>query len=218
MHTLKVADVRKELKQQLLNRQYVEGRGGATVEIVGAAFLADAASILGEPNEGYIQRELEWYYSGSCNINSFPGGAPSIWRACAAPDGSINSNYGWCVFSKENGSQYHNVIEELRRNPNSRRAVAVYNRPSMHKDATEGGKQDFICTNAVEYFLRGEQLHCVVQMRSSDAVFGYRNDLAWHKYLSRRIASALQVDTGPIYWQAGSLHVYERHFKLLEAS
>ena len=217
MRTTKVDDIRQELKQRYSEQDIVYGRGGNTVEILGASFIADKPAILGEPNEVYIKRELEWYASQSRSINLFPGGAPSIWLSCAGYDGAINSNYGWCLYSKENGSQFSHVVAELQRNPHSRRAVAIYNRPSMHTDAIEGGKQDFICTNAVEYFLRQGRLHCVVQMRSSDAVLGYRNDLAWQQYVLLQFAATLNVAAGQIVWQAGSLHVYERHFKYLEA-
>lgn len=217
MQTLSVDSVRRELKRRWLESDIVHGRGGDTVEIVGASFTADEPSIFGKPNEQYIERELGWYVSQSRNLNDFPGGAPSVWLACAAPDGAVNSNYGWCLYSEENGSQYRNVAAELCRNPASRRAIAIYIRPSMHTDAVEDGKQDFICTNAVMYFLRQGRLHCVVQMRSSDAVLGYRNDLTWHRFVLAQLASELRTSVGDIHWQAGSLHVYERHFNLLEA-
>jgi thymidylate synthase len=53
-------------------------------------------------------------------------------------------------------------------------------------------------------------------------VFGYNNDLAWQKYVRDKLIDDLETDTyiryepGPIYWNVGSLHVYERHFDLLD--
>ena len=216
MRAPKVADVRTELKMLWHEGVFIDGRGGHTVELLGASFLADEESILGTLNEWYVARELKWYMSQSLSLVDFPGGAPKVWCACAGKDDSVNSNYGWCMFSEENGYQYANVLNELLRNPTSRRAVAIYTRPSMHVDAVENGKQDFMCTNAVEYFLRRGSLHCVVQMRSSDAVLGYRNDRVWHKFVLEKLAAELRALVGSIHWQAGSLHVYERHFKLLE--
>lgn len=218
MFALKVADVRAELKCLLLNKQYVVSRGSTTVEIVGASFLADEGAVLGAVCDTYAQRELAWYMSQSLNIADFPTPVPKIWEACAGKDGSVNSNYGWCMFSKENGHQYENVKTALLRDPGTRRAEAVYTRPSMHDDAIKNGRQDFMCTNAVVYLLRDEKLHCIVQMRSSDAVLGYKNDRLWHLFVLSQLASELCVGTGSVYWQAGSLHVYERHFKLLESA
>ncbi len=206
----------ENIRKLLRDAPIVEGRGGATKEILGASFIADEDSIFGCVNYSYIQRELEWYKSQSLSLHSFPGGAPKIWRDCADPLGVVNSNYGWCMYSEANGSQFSNVVAELYSNPSSRRACAIYNRPTMHVDATEHGRQDFMCTNAVEYFIRSDLLYCVVQMRSNDAVIGYRNDLAWHRYVLHQLAMSLQVDIGIIYWQVGSLHVYARDFHLLE--
>ena len=59
-------------------------------------------------------------------------------------------------------------------------------------------------------------------MRSNDAVFGYNNDLAWQTYVRDKLIDDLEIDTyirynpGPIYWNVGSLHVYERHFKFIK--
>ena len=213
---MNVEGIRQQFKEKWFDREFIEGRGGRTIEIIGASFLTDEVAIFGELNEGYVTKELQWYSSRSLNLNTFPGGAPNVWNLCSDPLGNINSNYGWCLDSEANGSQRQNVIEELRRNRNSRRAIAIYTRPSMHRDAIEGGKEDFICTNAVEYFIRNDRLHCVVQMRSSDAVLGYRNDRAWHAKVLAEIASVLEVVIGYIYWQVGSLHIYDRHFFYLE--
>lgn len=212
---MNVAGVRKALFQKWLDKDIISGRGGDTIEIVGASFIADEPLIFGVKNQSYVDRELEWYKSQSLSLNNFPGGAPTQWLATADNEGNVNSNYGWCLDSVENGSQRENVIAELLRNPASRRAQAIYNRPSMHKDATEDGKQDFICTNAVQYLLRGGMLHCVVQMRSSDVVYGYQYDFAWHQLVLKEIADVLKVGVGDIYWQTGSLHIYERHFRFL---
>lgn len=213
---MNVASMRQILRHKWLDREFVNGRGGATIEIIGASFLANEATIFGEPNLKYIAAELQWYATQSLNLDTFPGGAPAAWKQCAAYDGTVNSNYGWCLDNEANCAQRRHVVTELQRNPNSRRAVAIYTRPSMHLDAVEKGREDFICTNAVEYYIRERMLHCVVQMRSSDAVLGYRNDYAWQLHVLQQIATTLQITVGDIYWQAGSLHIYERHFFYLE--
>ena len=52
-------------------------------------------------------------------------------------------------------------------------------------------------------------------MRSNDVVFGYKNDYAWQKHVLDMLAADLFVEPGEIYWNAGSLHVYSRHFHLI---
>ena len=104
-------------------------------------------------------------------------------------------------------------MRELTTNPNSRRAVMIYTRPSMWTDYNEDGMSDFMCTNAVQYMIRDEQLVAVVQMRSNDVVFGYNNDYAWQWYIANQLSDELKLKTWPkIIWHVGNLHVYERHF------
>ncbi len=190
--------------------------GTRTIEIMNACFVANEPTILGDVNHDYVQRELAWYDSQSLNVNDIPGGAPTTWKRVATPGGLINSNYGWMIYSTENGSQYDNVLAELSKDPSSRRAVMIYTRPSMHLDQNTGGMQDFACTNTVQYLIRHDELHCIVNMRSNDAVFGYRNDWAWQDLVLRKLAKDLRVGVGDIYWNAGSLHFYEQHFYMVD--
>jgi len=129
--------------------------------------------------------------------------------------GEINSNYGLLIFSEKYHDQYANALEELSKNPDSRRACMIYNRPSIWNEYNEDGKNDFICTNAVTYYIRDSRLHCVVQMRSNDVVFGYKNDYAWQEYVLFDMSDELNINPGNIYWQVQNLHVYERHFDLV---
>lgn len=211
-----IKDLRREFKRLLAEEKFVTVYGKKTIEIAPAFFLADDDRIFGEPNADYVEREIRWYESMSLNVNDIPGGPPRIWKSVATPDGYVNSNYGWAVYSPENGSQYENVLSELRRDSQSRRGVVIYTRPTMHVDQKRGGMSDFMCTNTVQYFIRGGSLSCVVSMRSNDAVFGYRNDFAWQRHVLHKMAGELGVKVGDVWWCAGSLHFYEDHFHLVE--
>jgi thymidylate synthase len=74
-----------------------------------------------------------------------------------------------------------------------------------------------MCTNAVQYVIREDQLHAIVQMRSNDGFYGYRNDYAWQKNVLDTLSQALQISPGLIHWNAGSLHIYEKDFWMVEA-
>ena len=207
-----------------------------TVEIQNAHFICDKDWILRKPNYEYAEREIEWYKSKSLYVKDIPGKTPKIWLDSADINGKINSNYGWCIWSNENGNQYDCCLNTLLKDPYSRQAVMIYNRPSMQIDANENGRHDFMCTYSVQCFLndkinekgiKGYELKYIVYMRSNDAVFGYDNDVIWHKYvlncLKQDLLEKMRIDNKdifidivPIEWNAGSLHVYERHFKYLE--
>jgi thymidylate synthase len=220
---LKVEHIRDYFIQELKSERFVTDKTGVkTIEMIGATFEANEPAIFGKPNEDYIQRELGWYKSMSLYVEDIPGGKqeanpPEIWTSVADRAGKINSNYGWAIWHKDNYLQYANVLNELTFSPNSRRAVMIYTRPTMWQDYNRDGMSDFMCTNAVQYMIRDEQLVAVVQMRSNDVVFGYRNDYAWQKYVADRLTEDLKLTKEPkIVWHVGSLHVYERHFNLVK--
>ena len=217
LHLNYVKNIREEFKYLRDNELYVTDKSGVKMlEVRSAAFVADEPAIFGKVNHDYVARELAWYESMSLNVNDIPGGPPAIWKQVADKDGFINSNYGWCIWSPMNGSQYDNVIDELKKNPDSRRAVMIYTRPSMWNKYNINGMSDFMCTNAVQYINRYGKLFAIVQMRSNDVVFGYKNDYAWQSYVLDKLCDELNLMRGDIYWNAGSLHVYERHFDLVD--
>ena len=220
-------DIKNLLIEKYKNQDFrITKSGVKTVELQNVQFIADKDYILREPNYDYIKREIEWYESQSLNVYDIPGETPAIWKACADVNGEINSNYGWMIWSKENGSQYNNCIWNLVNDPATRNAVMIYNRPSMHVDATSNHKHDFCCTYAVQCFLNptddGYSLKYIVYQRSQDAIFGYNNDINWHLYVYKLMQKELSeklncpIKSELIECNDGSLHVYERHFKFLK--
>lgn len=225
MEELRTNDILEIFKKKYKNGDFrVIGNDvqqSKTIEIQNAHFIADKDWIVRQPNYEYFQRELEWYLSQSLNVNDIPGGAPTMWKACADKDGFIHSNYGWVIFSEENGKQYESCKQKLIDDPHTREAIMIYNRPSMQTEYCRNGMHDFMCTQNVQYFINEDKSHktfldCIVNIRSNDAVFGYDNDWLWFNYVLEKLAEDLDVIPGLIYWNAGSLHVYERHFKFLE--
>jgi thymidylate synthase len=220
-------DIRHYFIDQLESENFTVSRDGSkTIELLSASFKADEPAIFGKPNQKYIDAELAWYFSESTNINTLGtlyGKKPAAWEYSANAFGEINSNYGKLVFSKKYFNQFKNAIDELVWNPDSRRAIMVYNRPSIWTEYDEDGKNDFICTNAQTFYIRNDALHMVSQMRSNDAVFGYKNDYAWAKQLmeiavnnyNMRCATSCEIVVGDLYWQVQNLHCYERHFDLV---
>ena len=227
---MNVNDIRADFIDKLAAEEFtIDKTGAKTIEIIGASFLADEDAIFGEVNQDYVDAEIDWYLSGSTNINDIYGEnrePPQAWQYSANKYGEINSNYGKLIFDPMYYNQFELVADELINNPDGRRATLIYNRPSIWAEFDAHGKNDFICTNAVTYYIRDEELHAVVQMRSNDVVFGYKNDYAWQKYVLRELCGAVNysrermfdenIEPGNIIWQVQNLHVYERHFHLVK--
>lgn len=214
-----VSDIRQYFIDELHDEAFTEDRTGQkTIELLGASFLADEPAIFGNVNQEYVDAELKWYNSGSTNVNDiYPHkDAPAAWQYAANKHGEINSNYGHLIYDLKYYDQYGRVWDELHNNPDSRRASMIYTRPSIWIEYDENGKNDFICTNAVTYYIRNDELQAVVQMRSNDVVFGYKNDYAWQQHVLESLAADLDISPGFIQWQVQNLHVYERHFHLVK--
>lgn len=221
LDTLTVKNIREFLKYEYEMKNFTTDKSGSkTIEIIGASFIADESGILTNPNEDYIERELEWYKSCSRYVKDIPGKTPVIWENVSSNTGKINSNYGWCIYTEENGDQYNNTKNALIKNPNTRQAIMIYNRPTMHIDSTIDDMSDFMCTFANAFFIRDNELISHFIMRSNDAVYGYGNDYAWAKFVQEQLCNDLKdvypdLKCGDIIWTASNLHVYERHFDLI---
>ena len=229
-------DIKGYFIGKLRIEDFVMDRSGQkTIELIGASFFADQPVIFGTPNESYIEIEKAWYESQSTNVNWIPEtynrNVPEAWKASANQFGEINSNYGHLIYSDKYHHQYGQVLDELLANPDGRRASMIYTRPSIWMEYNEDGKNDFICTNAVTYYIRDNWLQSVVQMRSNDVVFGYKNDYAWQLHVLKELTEEYntcylsnaadadyrrEMEVGDIIWQVQNLHVYERHFHLVK--
>jgi len=231
MQMTAVRDIRQFFIDELKDEAYtVDKTGQKTIELIGASFIADEPSIFGTVKQDYVDAEIAWYDSMSTNIYDIHkesgADAPAAWKYAANTHGEINSNYGHLIWSDKYYNQYGHALDELLANPDGRRASMIYNRPSIWMEYNENGKSDFICTNAVTYYIRDGILHSVVQMRSNDVVFGYKNDYAWQRHLMQRLVKDYndlslydtgdQIEEGSITWQVQNLHVYERHFHLVK--
>lgn len=175
-------------------------------------------------NLNYVEKELNWYLSKSLSIKGYVDDV-KIWNDVCTKDArkNINSNYGWCIYSEENGNQFRECLQELIKNQESRRAVMIYTRPTMWKDYNHNGMSDFICTDGVQCFIRKNKLIYIVKQRSCDFIFGFFNDFAWHCYVYNDLIQRLRDYSmnddpkfGKIIYIPFSFHVYERHFSLIE--
>lgn len=205
---------------RLLNEQEPSDNG--TKELLHTVFLADKNYIVRKPKEPYQTNELEWFISQSRNVEdlkSFAGFTPKIWNDISDVEGIINSNYGWCCLSKENGSQFDNAMKHLEKDKNSRRAIMIYNRPSMHDDWSskrvaksydkpklvenyswhyltdkEYGelRGDFMCCQNNHFIIRDNKLIMTVHMRSLDAVYGYNADYIWFDWIFNKAVQYLK--------------------------
>lgn len=166
-----------------------------------------------ELDHDYLKAEMAWYLSGNLNPDAIIK-ASKFWNKLKNPDGTVNSNYGHFAFYQLiNGqSQYAWCLKRLREDKNSRQAVINYNQP-LHK--FEDNK-DFVCTLAQLFRIKDNCLDSTVLMRSQDLIYGLSYDLPWFTYVQRKLATDLKCQVGVYRQYIASLHVYEKHYGMLE--
>jgi thymidylate synthase len=169
-------------------------------------------------NKNYAIAEWLWYISTNPKVDNISKLA-SIWGDISDSFGEAESNYGSYIFSQdhnESNSQWDWVIEELIKDPDSRRATIVINQP-YHKGKNP---KDYPCTHYIHFFVRGGKLDMGISMRSNDAIFGFCNDvftfsLFQQLMLNELNSRGMNIELGKYYHSAGSFHVYERHFNMM---
>lgn len=160
-------------------------------------------------NKTYADYEYQWYRSGNRSISEISKQA-KIWNKVADVDGNVNSNYGYHWLQND---QLHKITEMLRHNYTTRRAVVLhydYNKMDEYS-------KDTPCNIALNFYWDlGGKLNLTIFARSIDLVFGFCNDLYCFSRLLKDICESLLLIPGFIHYFITNLHVYERHYKLLE--
>lgn len=214
-----LSPIYKELSKQ-------EKQENGTKEILFMNAVFDMNKVTGKiefasrkSNEDYLKKELDWYLSLDPTIEKVKD--IKIWQnICSKKDSTVNSQYGILVYGEENSCQFQKALDSLIKDKDSRQAVIIYNRPSIHEDAYRDGKHDFICTFYQQFFVRNSRLECITNMRSNDCIFGIFNDLPWFEYVYNDMYRELlktypNLEKDKLIYIANSFHCYERHFELL---
>lgn len=197
----------------------IDSRTGNKV-LYSVDWLADADSMVGSVNADWVRRELAWFAGGSNRISDMEGPVPKLFQACAGIDGKVNSAYGHILFSDDDlrhrdRSLFDRVVDTfINEGAGTRHAVAIITDRDVHELSTYNGRNDFICTNALNFMVDSDnRLHIMAQMRSMDAVFGYRADYSMWDYLMEFLLGNLEmvfpgIQRGDISFQVANLHVY----------
>lgn len=200
-----------------LDKQASEGftddsRDGAVVgEILDAVFCVEdptrnivTSKIRNMPMR-YAVGELAWYLAGSNKVADISRFAKK-WAEISDDGVTNNSAYGYRIQHMFGFDQWEYVKGLLQKDPNSRQAVIHIKTPS------DAPTKDTPCTVYLQFFLRNEQLHMSVHMRSNDIWMGVPYDMFSFCFMQVKMAMELGVDIGTYTHYAGSLHMYQRDY------
>lgn len=155
----------------------------------------------------YLFGELLWYFTGQ-NSLEFISKFSSFWKHLSDDGKTSNSAYGYLLMHKHGFNQIDKIIELLKKDPSSRRAVLNINVPNEKVIETK----DEPCTIALQFLIRDNALHCTAIMRSNDIWFGFPYDVAFFTELQKYIADNIGVNYGTYTHFATSLHLYDKDF------
>ena len=167
----------------------------------------------------YIAAEFLWYFMGRDDVEWISKYA-KFWEHIQNPDGTVNSSYGNLLFTKKNEhglAQYEWALQSLIKDKDTRQAVLHFNLP-VHQSFDN---KDFVCTMYGIFQIRDNKLNFTVHMRSNDAILGLPTDIAFFATLQMQMLKHLKemyptLELGTYTHIANSLHIYERHFDIVE--
>lgn len=121
---------------------------------------------------------------------------------------TVHGAYGPRLFNMKGIDQVSYVIEKLRQNHASRKAVVqLFDATDVNVDPSKEYK-DVPCTCTLQFVERRGKLHMIASMRSNDAYRGLPHDIFSFTMLQELIARSLEIELGDYQHLVGSLHLY----------
>lgn len=163
-----------------------------------------------------IVHELLWFLSGSSNIKYLHDNGVSIWDEWADENGDLGPVYGvqWRSWPAADGrkiDQITNLVEGIKRNPDSRRHLVVaWNPAEVDKMALPP------CHCLFQFYVANGKLSCQLYQRSCDIFLGVPFNIASYSLLTHMIAQQCDLDVGDFVWAGGDCHIYKNHFEQVE--
>jgi thymidylate synthase len=160
--------------------------------------------------------ELLWFLKGSTDNNWLKERGVSIWNEWAAPDGDLGPIYGyqWRSWPTPNGEhidQIAEVIEVLKKNPDSRRMiVSAWNVADIPRMALAP------CHAFFQFYVADGKLSCQLYQRSADIFLGVPFNIASYALLTHMMAQQCNLDVGDFVWTGGDCHLYSNHLEQVD--
>ena len=160
-----------------------------------------------------IVHELLWFIAGDTNVKYLQDNKVSIWNEWADEQGNLGPVYGkqwrsWESPSGEKIDQLKNVIEQIKKNPNSRRHLVVAFNPSdVDKMALPP------CHAFFQFYVANGKLSCQLYQRSADVFLGVPFNIASYALLTHMIAQECGLQVCDFVHTLGDAHLYSNHIE-----
>ncbi len=157
--------------------------------------------------------ELLWFLRGETNVAWLREHGVTIWNEWAKENGELGPVYGkqwrsWPAADGRNIDQIREVVEQLRRSPDSRRIiVSAWNVGELDKMAL------MPCHAFFQFYVAQGRLSCQLYQRSADMFLGVPFNIASYALLTHMLAQQCDLEPGEFVWTGGDCHLYLNHLE-----
>ncbi len=159
-----------------------------------------------------IVHELLWFLRGETNVAYLRENKVTIWDEWADENGELGPVYGkqWRRWTGSDGreiDQLRWVVDEIRRNPDSRRLiVSAWNVADLPRMAL------MPCHTLFQFYVADGKLSCQLYQRSGDIFLGVPFNIASYALLTHMVAQVTGLGVGDFVHTLGDAHLYANHF------
>ena len=163
-----------------------------------------------------IIHELLWFLQGDTNIRYLKENGVRIWDEWADADGDLGPVYGyqWRHWKTPDGreiDQIRQLIDGLKKNPDSRRhIVTAWNPSDVDRMALPP------CHTMFQFYVADGRLSCQLYQRSADIFLGVPFNIASYALLTMMVAQVCGYRPGDFVHTFGDAHLYSNHFEQVQ--
>ncbi|MDR3469242.1 MAG: thymidylate synthase [Xanthobacteraceae bacterium] len=160
-----------------------------------------------------IVHELLWFLAGDTNVKYLQDNKVTIWDEWADENGDLGPVYGrqWRSWEAPDGrviDQIGNVVEMIRKSPDSRRLiVSAWNPADVDKMALPP------CHCLFQFYVARGRLSCQLYQRSADVFLGVPFNIASYALLTMMVAQVTDLKPGEFIHTFGDAHLYSNHLE-----
>jgi len=160
-----------------------------------------------------IIHELLWFLRGDTNIKYLHDHGVSIWDEWADENGDLGPVYGyqWRSWPTPDGGsidQIGRLVEQIRRNPDSRRHIVSAWNPAQVDDMALPP-----CHTLFQFYVAEGRLSCQLYQRSADIFLGVPFNIASYALLTLMMAQVTGLEPGEFVHTFGDAHLYLNHLE-----
>ena len=155
--------------------------------------------------------ELLWFLRGETNVRWLQERGVNIWNEWADEEGNLGRVYGaqWCDWRTADGRSIHQlnqVLDQIRRNPDSRRLIVTAWNPGEVEDMALPP-----CHTLFQFYVSEGRISCQLYQRSADIFLGVPFNIASYALLTLMVAQVTGLQPGDFVHTFGDLHLYSNH-------